>query len=98
MAKLLNRKRNTAPRRVLRLPDLDLAKRTVLNSFGSPDSRLGQSDSGRMDPRRSHRGREAVPMCESFRRDLGRRDHGKGGLAYREGLGKASRHPATGAS
>jgi site-specific recombinase XerD len=38
MAKPLNRKRKTAPKRVLRLPDLDLAKRTVLNSLGSPDS------------------------------------------------------------
>jgi len=38
MAKLLKRKRKTAPKRVLRLPDLDLAKRTVLNSLGSPDS------------------------------------------------------------
>jgi hypothetical protein len=33
-----------------------------------------------------------------FRLDLGRRDHRKGGLAYREVLRKASRHPATGAS
>ena len=38
MAKPLNRKRKAAPRRILRLPDLDLAKRTVLNSLGSPDS------------------------------------------------------------
>ena len=38
MAKPLNRKRKNAPKRVLRLPDLDLAKRTVLNSLGSPDS------------------------------------------------------------
>ena len=38
MAKPLNRKRKTTPKRVLRLPDLDLAKRTVLNSLGSPDS------------------------------------------------------------
>ena len=198
MTKHLSRKGKTAPKRVLRLPDLDLAKRTVLNSLGSPDStrayayaiddfiawycseprlafgkhvvlryrielesrllapatinvrlaavrrlayeaadsgllspelaagiqrvkgakklgvrlgnwqgsshsyrsgpRLGQSDSGRMDPGRGHQGRAAVPMCESFGRDLGRRDHGKGGLAYREGLRKASRHPATGAS
>ena len=35
-------------------------------------------------------------MCESFRLNLGRRDHGKGGLAYREGLRKTSRHPPTG--
>jgi site-specific recombinase XerD len=38
MAKPLNRKRKTTPKRVLRLPDLDLAKRTVLNSLGSLDS------------------------------------------------------------
>src|ERR1017187_3373268 len=38
MAKPLNRKRKTAPKRVLRLPDLDLAKRTVLSSLGPPDS------------------------------------------------------------
>ena len=38
MTKPLNRKCKTAPKRVLRLPDLDLAKRTVLNSLGSPDS------------------------------------------------------------
>src|SRR5450759_5101191 len=38
MAKPLNRKRKTTPKRVLRLPDLDLAKRTVLSSLGSPDS------------------------------------------------------------
>ena len=38
MAKPMNHKRKTAPKRVLRLPDLDLAKRTVLNSLGSPDS------------------------------------------------------------
>jgi site-specific recombinase XerD len=33
-----NAKRKSAPKRVLRLPDLDHAKRTVLNSLGSPDS------------------------------------------------------------
>jgi site-specific recombinase XerD len=33
-----NAKRKGAPKRVLRLPDLDHAKRTVLNSLGSPDS------------------------------------------------------------
>ena len=38
MVKPRNRKLKTAPKRVLRLPDLDLAKRTVLNSLGSPDS------------------------------------------------------------
>jgi hypothetical protein len=38
MAKPVSSKRKTAPKRVLRLPDLDLAKRTVLNSLGSPDS------------------------------------------------------------
>ena len=38
MAKPMNHKRKTAPKRVLRLPDLDLAKRTVLSSLGSPDS------------------------------------------------------------
>ena len=31
-------KRKSSPKRVLRLPDLDLAKRSVLNSLGSPDS------------------------------------------------------------
>lgn len=31
-------KRKGSPKRVLRLPDLDLAKRSVLNSLGSPDS------------------------------------------------------------
>jgi site-specific recombinase XerD len=36
--KNLNRKRKATPKRVLRLPDLDLAKRTVFNSLGSPDS------------------------------------------------------------
>src|SRR5665647_12767 len=48
-----------------------------------------------MDPGRGHYGRAPVPVCESFGRDLGRRDHGKGGLAYREGLRKASRYSAT---
>ena len=38
MAKPTNRKRKTAPKRVLRLPDLDHAKRTVLSSLGSRDS------------------------------------------------------------
>jgi integrase len=38
MARETKPKRKTAPRRVLRLPDLDLAKRTVLNSLGSLDS------------------------------------------------------------
>ena len=38
MAKLLNREGKTAPKRVLRLPDLDLAKRTVLTRLGSADS------------------------------------------------------------
>ena len=38
MAKPLNRKRKTAPKRVLRLPDLDQAKRTVPSSLGSADS------------------------------------------------------------
>jgi site-specific recombinase XerC len=38
MAKPTNRKRKTAPKRVLRLPDLDHAKRTVLGSLGSRDS------------------------------------------------------------
>ena len=38
MAKPVNSKRKTAPKRVLRLPDLDHAKRTVLSSLGSPDS------------------------------------------------------------
>ena len=33
-----NSKRKSAPKRVLRLPDLNHAKRTVLNSLGSPDS------------------------------------------------------------
>ena len=33
-----NAKRKSAPKRVLRLADLDHAKRTVLNSLGSPDS------------------------------------------------------------
>src|SRR5438105_12866926 len=37
-----------------------------------------------MDPGRGHCGRAAVPMCESFGRDLWRRDHGKSGLVYRE--------------
>jgi hypothetical protein len=31
-------KRKGSPKRVLRLPDLDHAKRTVLDSLGSPDS------------------------------------------------------------
>ena len=31
-------KRKGSPKRVLRLPDLDLSKRSVLNSLGSPDS------------------------------------------------------------
>lgn len=38
MEKKPNAKRKSAPKRVLRLPDLDHAKRTVLNSLGSPDS------------------------------------------------------------
>ena len=38
MAKPLNRKSKTAPKRALRLPDLDHAKRTVLSSLGSRDS------------------------------------------------------------
>ena len=38
MEKKPNAKRKGAPKRVLRLPDLDHAKRTVLNSLGSPDS------------------------------------------------------------
>src|ERR1039457_3243838 len=38
MAKPTNRKRKTAPKRVLRLPDLDHAQRTVLSSLGSRDS------------------------------------------------------------
>jgi len=33
-----NRKKKT-PRRVLRLPDLDYAKRAVLNTLGSPESK-----------------------------------------------------------
>jgi hypothetical protein len=32
------KKRKAAPKRILRLLDLDHAKRTVLNSLGSPDS------------------------------------------------------------
>ena len=32
-------RRNGASRRILRLPDLDYAKRAVLNSLGSPDSK-----------------------------------------------------------
>jgi hypothetical protein len=31
-------KRQGSPKRVLRLPDLDHAKRSVLNTLGSPDS------------------------------------------------------------
>jgi len=38
MARKLNAKQNRTPKRVLLLPDLDHAKRTVLNSLGSPDS------------------------------------------------------------
>jgi len=38
MAKHLNSKGRTAPKRALRLPDPDLAKRAVLTSLGSPDS------------------------------------------------------------
>ena len=38
MEKKPNAKRKSAPKRVLRLPDLDHAKLTVLNSLGSPDS------------------------------------------------------------
>jgi site-specific recombinase XerD len=33
-----NRRQRIAPKRILRLPDLDHVKRTVLNSLGSPDS------------------------------------------------------------
>ena len=46
---------------------------------------------------RGHPGRATISVCEPFRRDLGRRDHRKGGLAYREGQRKASWHLATGA-
>jgi hypothetical protein len=39
-----------------------------------------------------------LSRCESLRHDLGRWDHRRSGLAYREGLGIVSRHPAAGAS
>lgn len=38
MLRKLNSKRETGPKKVLRLPDLDFVKRGVLNSLGSPES------------------------------------------------------------
>ena len=38
MARKPNAKQKKTPKRVLRLPDLDHSKRTVLDSLGSPDS------------------------------------------------------------
>src|ERR1039457_1647980 len=38
MARKPNAKQKNTPKRVLRLPDLDHSKRTVLDSLGSPDS------------------------------------------------------------
>lgn len=87
MAKPLNRKRKTAPKRVLRLPDLDLAKRTVLNSLGSPDSARAYAHANRLSARfnrsRSNR-RSGLARSWRLMRFVGRhgRNHMYGERVY----------------